>query len=570
MARLAALLRPLRRRLAVAALLGFGTIASSIGLMATAAYLISRAARHPPLLDLAVAIVGVRFFGISRAVFRYLERLATHDLGFRLLADIRVRVFRALERLAPAGLERFRTGDLLARLTSDIDALQPVFVRALVPPLVAILTVAAVVVLGEVIHGGAGLILGAILVAAAIVLSWMTAWAGRRSGRIQAVAMAELGALLVDAIDGAAELAVYGRSESMLDRIEQADAGLVAAQRRSSWIRGLGNAGSVLFGGAAVWLVTAAAIPAVASGRLDGIYLAVLAMIAFAAFEAITPLPEAFLELGRSREAARRLFDVIDAPPVVIEPVAPQQPPGGAVVELRGARLRYSPDGPWALDGVDLRLEPGRRVAVVGESGAGKTTVADVLVRFRDLDEGEYLIGGTPASALASAAVRRIVGIAGEDAYLFDDTVRGNVLLGKPDAGPADLDAAARTARLDSWIESLPDTWSTRVGEYGELVSGGERRRIALARAFLAEFPVLILDEPTTGLEAGMARELLGDALDATADKALLLITHRLEAMDRMDEILVLDAGRVVERGRHDELVAAGGRYARMWALESR
>jgi ABC-type multidrug transport system fused ATPase/permease subunit len=288
--------------------------------------------------------------------------------------------------------------------------------------------------------------------------------------------------------------------------------------------------------------------------------LAVLVLTALAAFEAVTALPAAAAQLGQTRASARRLTGLLDVPdPAPARPLpAPATP---VTVRVRGARLRYEEDGPWALDGVDLDLTPGRRVALVGPSGAGKSTLAAVLLRFHDLDEGTATLDGGDLAAYDPDDVRAVVGGVPQDPHVFATTVRENLRLARPGASDAELAAAAGRAGLLRRIESLPDGWDTAVGANGLALSGGERQRLALARALLADPSVLVLDEPTAHLDPPARRALTRDLLAVTHGRTTRLITHDLDGLDEVDEIVVLDRGRVVQRGTHRELLADGGRY---------
>jgi len=300
--------------------------------------------------------------------------------------------------------------------------------------------------------------------------------------------------------------------------------------------------------------------------------LAVITLTALAAFEAVTALPAAALSLGQARSSAARVGAVLDAPDPVAAPAAPRPLPGGPLrVRLRGVQVRYEPGGPLALDGVDLDLDAGRRVALVGPSGAGKSTVAAVLLRFCDLAGGTATLGGADLASYHPDAVRTVITGCAQDPHLFDTTIAANISLARPGASQDELAEAARQARLLPWISSLPQGFQTPVGARGAAVSGGERQRIALARALLADPALLILDEPTAHLDPDNRRALTADLLAATAQatrrgRATLLITHEMDGLDQVDEIVVLDAGRVVERGTHQALLAAGGLYQRMRA----
>lgn len=547
---------------------GFLAIGCSVALMATSGYLISKAALQPPVLDLAVAVVAVRAFSIGRGVFRYLERLASHDLALRLLADLRLWLYHRLEPLAPAGIEEFRSGDLLARMVGDVEALQDFFLRALGPPMVAAL------ILGL----GAG-ILWPIAPAAvpAFVVPFVLAgvalpWVGRRLAASGAVAQARLrGKLsveLVELIQGAPEIVAFGRRGEHLDRVRSVDRKLTRSAGR---LASLGAAldGSVLvLTGLAVGGGLAVVIPLTSRGHIDGVYLAVVALTVMASFEAVQMLPDASRRLEQSLAAAARLFAVDRRRPPVVDAGAQLEAAPGSVV-LEDAWLRYRPDRPWALAGVDLHLERGRRIALIGPSGSGKTTVANVLLRFYELDRGRALLNGRDLRDYAQDGVRRVIGLCEENPHLFNGSILANVQLARPAATTGELEAAARQVRILDWIEALPDGWETRVGQGGAMVSGGQRQRISLARALLAGFPVLILDEPTAHLEPDLAGDLMSDFLRATSERSLLLITHRLEGLEQMDEILVMQEGRIVERGSHADLLGLGGRYAEMRAVEA-
>lgn len=562
--------RPARRELIVASLLGAGAIGAGIGLLATSAWLISRAAQHPTESALALGIVAVQFFALSKGILRYGQRLVSHDAAFRALADLRVRVYERLESLAPAGLPAIRSGDLMARFVHDVESLQDLVVRVICPFAIAILSGAVAVALVWLILPAAGAVLLIALLAAGTALPWLTGWLARRSEAQQAATRGELTAAVVDLVKGAPELAAYGATERQLKRAAAIDARLGLIANRSARTAGVGQGFATLLPALAMVGAVVLGVAAVRAGHLDGVMLAVIAIVPLAAFELATGLPGATQTAARVRTSLGRTRDVLESDPVVFDPPVPQPlPPAPATVRVRGLRCRYGDDGPWVLDGVDLDLSPGRRVAVVGRSGAGKSTLADVLLRFLSYEAGSVALGGVELAELRGDDCRRVVGLVAQDAHIFNATLEDNLRLARRDATDQQIDRALARVRLLEWTESLPDGLRTEVGEFGDRMSGGQRQRLAAARALLAEFPVLVLDEPGEHLDTATADAIVADVLDAASEQAILLITHRLAGLDAVDEVIVLDRGRVIERGTHDELLARDGAYAEMWRREA-
>jgi len=546
-----ALVRPAARGVALSALLGAGAACASVGLLATSAWLIARASEQPGASALGVAIAGVQFFALSRGLLRYAERLTGHDAAFTALAALRVSVYRRLEPLAPAALPAFREGDLLARFVHDIDALQDLLLRVLQPFAIALIAGGATVALLWWLLPAAGAIVLVALLLAATVVPWLTA---RESGRAQT--QAQLSTVTVETLDGAPELLVNGALDGRLRTLARLDAELTRDDAAAARTMGTGRGLVTLLTGLALWGTVVVAIGA----ELDPVLLAVVALVPLATFELVGGLPAVTQDLARVRRSAERVQAVLDAPVPVHEPAVGLPLPAAPVLRVRGLRARYG--DAWVLDGIDLDLAPGRRVAVVGPSGAGKSTLAAVLLRFLDY-EGSVTLGGAELRALDGDAVRTVVGLVAQDAHVFDTTLRENLLLARRDASEADLEAALDRARLLAWTRTLPDGLATEGGSDGHRYSGGQRRRIALARADLARFPLLILDEPGEHLDAATADAVVADALGA--GRGTLLITHRLAGLEAMDEIVVLEAGRVVERGAHADLLRRGGRYAESW-----
>ncbi len=538
--------RPLRRRLALSILLGACSIAAGIGLMATAGYLISKSALEPPILSLGVAIGLVQLFGVSRAAFRYLERLVAHDAAFRFLGRLRVAFFERLEPLVPGGLGSARTGDLLSRFVSDVETMQFLFLRALAPPLVALLACASAVAAAAIVLPVVAAVLGAGLAAAALVAATATRRATRASARHEAPLRAELTSEIVEALAAGPELVAFGRVDWELERIDEVDRGLGRLAGRHGRIAAMGDALVLLASGLTLAAVLAVAISAVAGGRLGGVWLGMLALLALSSFEAVRPLPIAAQQAGAVASAAERLAELTDRPAPVSEPISPLPIPATGVIRLEDARLRYAPHLPWVLDGASLELEPGRRVALVGESGAGKTTIANVLVRFLELDEGRATLDGHDLGEYASDEVRGLVALADQDAHLFSTTIRENIRFARSGASDDAIAAALRRAGVWGWVSSLPSGLDTYVGETGDQVSGGQRRRIALARAFLSGAPLLILDEPTAHLDRATAEGILDDLFSGADDTGLLVITHDPLMLGRFDEVLRLENGRIV------------------------
>jgi ATP-binding cassette, subfamily C, bacterial CydC len=532
--RLLALAAAPRRGLALSVGLGTAMVLCGVGLMATAGYLISRAAERPAVLSLTVAIVCVRFFGLARPVARYFERLTSHDLALRVLDHARVRTYERVEPLAPAELESYRRGDLLARMVADVDSLQNLHLRGTLPKLVALCSGAVSVAVAAALLPEAAVVLGAGLIVGGIGVPFLVGALRRRADERVAAARGDLTAELVETTRGAAELAVYGQEKERLAPLAAADRALVRVGRRAAFVDGAADGLGLLVVGATVAGVLAVAVSAHAAGDLDRVLIALLALLALAAFEAVQPLAQFARELAETVAAGERILELTDREPKIADPPAPAPfPTEPFVLALEEVDAR-------TLEGVSLRLEPGRRVALVGPSGAGKTTVADLLVRFIDPVAGRVTLDGRDLRAYRQEDVRRAIAVAGQDSHIFSTTIRTNVRLARPDASDEEIEDALRRARILDWVRRLPEGWDTLVGDEGRELSGGQRQRLVIARALLANAPVLVLDEPTAHLDVPTAERLVDDVLDAAGERSVLLITHRPEGLDRMDDVVRL------------------------------
>jgi thiol reductant ABC exporter CydC subunit len=539
-------------RLVLAWLLGTLAAASAIGLMAASAWLISRAAQQPPVLYLMVAIVAVRAFAILRATARYAERLVAHDAAFRVLGEARVRVFQRLERLAPAGLPAFRSGDLLSRMVADVDSLQDLWVRLLLPYGVAAAAGAGSVVLVGALSPEAAVVLAVSLVLVAVVAPLIASSSARHAEASVAPLQGALSTATLDLLRGAPELVACGAADRQLAEVARTDEKLVRANARSAAGVGMGAAIATAAAGAAVWAGLAYGVPAVRSGAMEGVALAVVVLTPLAVHEVFSGLAGAAQQLPRVRAAADRVLDVLDAPPPVAEPVHPQAMPERPCGFQLADVVAGWPTGSDVLTGPSFSIAPGERVALLGPSGAGKSTLAAVLLKFLTARSGSVrLVGHDGQTAdltdLHGDDIRRIVGLCTQDAYLFDTTIAENVRLARHDASEELIRDALRRARLLDWVDGLPGGLDTRVGEQGATVSAGQRQRIALARILLAGFDVLVLDEPTEHLDEPTAAALMADLVAQTSGGTVLLVTHRTHDLDGFDRTLALANGRLSE-----------------------
>ena len=489
----------------------------------------------------------IRLLAILRTGGRYAERLVTHEATLRMLASLRVWLFGRLVPLAPAALGEWRSTELFSRLRADVDALEHAYLGVLVPLLVAIAVTLLVVIVSALYLPALSLPLLLFFLLGGAVLPGWALRQGRAPGAIVLECNERLRELAADGVRGRAELALYDAEEAHAEHISRVVERQRQAQRRLDRLQALGGVGVMLAAQLAVICTLLFGLAALRGGQLSGPDLVMLALLVPAAFEALAPLPEAWAQLGSTLLSARRVFALADTPVPVPEPGPPSPSIERHDLSLRNVRLRYATQGPWVLDGIDFELPQDRRIALVGASGAGKSSLVGALTRLYP-SEGLITLAGTPLDAWHGDDLRAQIGVVEQRPYLFDASLRDNLLLARPDASQAQLELAIEQAQLSDYVAGLPQGLSTWVGEDGIRVSGGEARRIAIARALLADPPILILDEPTEGLDAGTVVQLYA-ALDAAmSGRSVLLITHRLGGLARLvDEVATMQNGRIVE-----------------------
>ncbi len=570
--RLLSFLSPFRWLVALAIMLGCITIASNMALLSMAAYLIAAAALGPLLVTLTLPIYIVRFAGVSRAVSRYAERMASHNATFRLLAQLRTWFYSRLESLAPARLLAYRSGDMLASLVSDIEELQNVYLRVASPLIVAIIIAMLSFWVFAIFSPVLAWVAVAFLVTTGLGVPLLIGVLSRGLGRRQLALRAELNVQIVDGVQGVQDLLAFGRGDDQLQKIANLDRALNRVQHRMALIAALQQALNDLLMNLALWTLLILAIPLVVTKAIDGVYLAFLALLILASFEAVQPLAQAFQFLGHSIAAGERLFKMANAVPEVVDTASPLPVKSllvGHSLEFDDVHFSYQAGESEVLKGITFSLRPGRRVAVVGLSGAGKSTLVRLALRFWDPTRGLIRLDGQDIRMHSLSDLRNLIGVVAQDTYLFNETIRGNLLLARPDASKSEVEQVVEQAQLTDFVRQLPDGLDTWIGEQGLRLSGGERQRLAIARALLKNAPLLILDEATANLDPLTERAVL-DALDALMqERTTLVITHRLVAMERMDEILVLDSGHIRERGTHDQLLEANGLYRQMFDVQN-
>ncbi|MCM2255983.1 MAG: thiol reductant ABC exporter subunit CydC [Vicinamibacteria bacterium] len=565
------------RGLASSRALGWGGAALGVGLLVatasfgvlllgTSAWLIAKAALRPSIAALHVAIAGVRFFGLARAISRYLERLVTHDVTLRASGQLRAALAARLAPLAPGRLAA-GSGDAMARVVTDVEELEAAYPRLFAPAVAALLVTAGIAAFLAI--RGTGLALAwtsAVLVAGVLAPTLVTR--GTRAGETRRVATrGVLHARLADGIRGLPDLLAFGRARAHVDEVAGLAASLAVEERRSSRVAAAGGALAGIAADLGVVALIALAIPAIRSGALDGLQLAVVALVALAGFEVVAPLATAFRARGGIEAAAKRIHELLDAAPAVQDPERPLPVGPGNSVEVRRLHFSYGGEAP-VLDELDLVLERGRVVALVGPSGAGKSTLVQLLLRVWDVEPGHLLFDGVDVRQLAAADVRSRIASASVRDHVFAGTLRENLRLAAPEASDERLWDAVERAELAPFARGLAEGLDTWVGEHGVALSGGERQRLVLARALLREAPVRLFDEPTAHLDTATAARVMRRLFAEKDSCATLVVSHRLAGLEAADEIVVLVRGRVEERGTWEQLMAKGGAFVRAVAEE--
>ncbi len=564
---------------ALSVLLGSLTIGANVALMGSSAWLIAAAALHPSIAELEVAIVGVRFFGITRAVFRYLERLVSHNVTFRLLARLRVWFYEKLEPLAPARLMEYRAGDLLSRVIADVNMLENLYVRVIAPPLTAIVVAFFVSLFLASFDARLGYTLFGFMLGLGLLLPLLAQRLSRVPGADLVTRRAELQARLVDGIQGLPDILAFGRATDQQHAIDNSSRAVGHAQRRLALITGINSGMSVLLTNMGMWTILALAIPLVSARKIEGVMLGALSLITLASFEAVTPLPLAAQIWESTRASAKRLFEIVDAEPAVSDQVSTtrmmsansdQSRITNYDLRITDLSFTYPAQNTPALQHITFNLQSEHSLAIVGPSGAGKSTLVNLLLRFWEYSQGEIELDGHSLHSYTQDQVRQQIAVVSQSSYFFNASILQNLKLARSSATRLEVEEAMRKAQIHELVASMSKGYDTLIGEQGVRLSGGERQRLAIARAILKDAPILILDEPTANLDPLTEQQVLNTLFETMQGRTTLLITHRLIDLENFNEILVMNHGRIVERGTHADLLARDTLYRRLWDLQNR
>lgn len=550
--RLLALARPYWPWLALAVFLALVATLASVALLAVSGWFIAAmglAGATHAIINYFTPAAVIRALAITRTGGRYAERVVGHEATLRLVAALRVWLFGRLEPLAPSGLAALRSGEVLARLRSDVDRLEAIFLRLVSPALVALVGAWLVVAVMAAFSPSLASVELALLVAAGVVVPWLVARRATASGRRIAETGGQLDAMFVDTVEGLAELQAHGAMSSRAEHIARLSDALIVDETRLADGTALLQGTLTLAAGLALVAALIVGAPAVAQGALQPALLVMLALLGAAGFELLAPLPLAIQSLSATLASARRIADLAERRPVLPDPADPEPLPADGRLSFEHVSLTYPGGRRPALSGVDLELEPGRRIAVLGASGSGKSSLVSLAARFVQPSSGRVSFAGVDVARLAGAQVRARLAVVEQRGHLFAASIRDNLRVARPQASEAELEEACRIAQIHEFISVLPRRYDTFIGNHGMELSGGEARRIVVARALLVPAPLLLLDEPTEGLDRATARALIAAVVAARREAGILLITHRPEALELMDEIVVLDQGRVIGRG---------------------
>ena len=540
--RLLSFLRPFIMEVCLSIFLGIAAIGTGVGMMGTSAYLIASAALHPSIAELQVAIVGVRFFGISRAAFRYLERLVSHSVNLHVLARLREWFYRRVESAPPAELFTYKSGDLLNRVMSDLETLENFYVRVVSP-----VVVATVVSIGTSLFVGQyapelGWILLAGLFVNGLIMPLSSILMTRKLGKQMVAARADLSAQTVEWLQGLEVLQSNGAHQRWLDAISKKSKEAGSLQKRFSSLNGIASGMNVLFLNLTILLLLVLSIPMVRQGDMSGISMAVILLLGMASFEAVNNLPQAAVMLNASLESADRLVEVGSGQSREIKYEKLPDDYHPKTVEFRNVSFEYE-EGGFHLEEISFSLLRGKKLALLGQSGAGKTSLINLLLRFWDAQGGSILLDGLDTRMIDPYQVRACFSVISQNVTLFSDSLRENLFLADPCADDEKLIEALRKVELGDWLQQLPDGLDTWLGDQGLRVSGGERQRIAIARALLQKRPFLLLDEPVEHLDPPTATKVLHTVFRLFEDCGILWITHDIASVQNVDEVLVLDKG---------------------------
>jgi len=563
--RLLKLMRPYWGAMLLGALLSLITLLANIGLLAVSGWFIASMA----LAGISGAAINyftpaalIRALAIVRTVGRYAERLVSHNATLALLSELRGWFYQRLEPLAPARLQQYHSGDLFSRIRADIDTLDHFYLRVLTPFSVALLALLIVFTVLWFYHWQLASLALLLWLSVGLLLPW---WLYRRAQPLaqqQVQEAARLRRLLLESLQGMAELSLFNRSAERRAKVEQSSAELNRIQLRQARLTAWSKSGLLLAANLALWGALWLLIPLRQSELIEAAEFPMLLLLLLASFEAVMPLPVAMQALAESLAAARRLFEIVDAQPQVAEGERGEQELSAAPrLRVEKLRMAYAPDARPVLAELSFSLQRGESLVLLGESGAGKSSLINVLLRFWEYQGGSVSLDGIELKQLPAEQVREQFAVVSQRSHLFNASVRQNLLLANPEASEAELIEVCRQTQIDEVIQALPEGYDTLLGEAAVRLSGGEARRLVIARALLKPAPFLILDEPTEGLDGETEQQLMQTLLPLFKQRGVILITHRLIGLEQFDRILLLEKGRVLESGSHQELVEKRGRY---------